>query len=157
MSKVTVTADQANLVINQSSNPEFGWFRVESIQPVFTGKFVRMQKRSAIVAGKIEDLQSMNLVKGQQLPGKIVVVESLTPTNPNDLNQDIKLAGKGGLPCLQDGQPIYRTQEYTQDLTREDHLEPHTNADELQAAAKARSEEEHTEDVVKDSIIETAQ
>ena len=46
------------------------------------------------------------------LPGKIVVVESLTPFNPENPDRDLKIAGGTGVICRIDDQPIYRQTFY---------------------------------------------
>lgn len=142
MSKVTVTADALGNVINESSNPEFGYFRVESTTPTFNGKFVRFSKRSALIAGRIEDLKAMGLTKGLQLPGKIVIKEGLEPINPNNVEQGLKRAGEDGMVCTYQDQPIYRDQVYTPDENAQDVLIAHDNGDAIREAQAIKKAED---------------
>ena len=126
-SPVTVTANDQGQVVVPSSNPEFGYVRVEQTATSFSGGWLRKEKRSALIRGKVEDLQSLNFKAVQTLPGKIQVIESLTPTNPNNVNQDMKVNPDNQEPLVVDGQPIYRTASYVQDVNAADVLIQHTN------------------------------
>ena len=141
MNQVTVTANAEGLVVVTSeNNPEYGYIRLEQKTMVFTNGWAQPKVKSALLRGKVEDLQALGFTKGQTLAGKIVVKESLTPTNPNDVNQDMKLAGQNGVACTKDDQPIYRVASYTEDLTAQDELIQHDNVDQIrkaQAAVKA--------------------
>jgi hypothetical protein len=123
---VTVTAnDQNQVVVPSSTNEEFGYVRVEQGANVFDNGWMRKQTRSAIIRGKVADLQSMGLKKGQQLPGKIQIIESTTPTNVNNLDQDVKKNPQTGQTLTHLGAPIYRTAVYTQDMDVQDVLVQH--------------------------------
>jgi hypothetical protein len=155
MSKVTVCADKDGNVIGVSeNNPEYGYVRVEqTIQEINDQGWLRIAKRSALIKGKVEDLQQMNFADGQELEGKIVVKESLTPFNTDEPDRDLKIAGDTGVICRQDDQPIYRQANYTTNPDAFDVFVTHTNGQEikdvqqaqkamnaLQAAGKARLE-----------------
>lgn len=123
---VTVTANEQNqVVVPSSTNEEFGYIRVEQVANVFDNGWMRKQVRSAIIRGKVEDLQSMGLKKGQQLPGKIQIIESTTPTNVNNLNQDVKKNPQTDQTLTHLGAPIYRTAVYTQNMDAQDILVEH--------------------------------
>lgn len=124
---VVVTANDQGQVVIPSSNPEFGYIRVEQVTTSFNGGWMRKEKRSAIIRGKFEDLESLNFKAGQPLPGKIQVIESLTPTNANDSQQDLKVNPQNGEMLVVDGAPIYRTANYVQDVNAADVLLQHTN------------------------------
>lgn len=124
---VVVTANDQGQVVIPSSNPEFGYIRVEQVTTSFNAGWMRREKRSAIIRGKFEDLESLNFKAGQPLPGKIQVIESLTPTNPNDLMQDVKRTKMDGEILVVNDQPIYRTAVYVQDVNAADVLLQHTN------------------------------
>ena len=108
MSKVVVTGDQNGNVIGVSeNNPDYGYVRVEQ-----TGTFIndqgwlRSSKRSTLIKGLVRDLEEANFSIGQEMPGKIVVVESLIPFNPENPDRDLKIAGTTGVICRIDDQPI---------------------------------------------------
>jgi len=123
---VTVTANDLNeVVVPSTTNSEFGYIRVEQVANVFDNGWMRKQTRSAIIRGKVADLQSMGLKKGQLLPGKIQIIESTTPTNVNNLDQDVKKNPQTGATLTHLGAAIYRTAVYTQDLDVQDILVQH--------------------------------
>lgn len=142
MGKVLVTADKNGNVIGVSeNNPEYGYVRVEQ-----TGSFIndqgwlRISRRSALIKGLVKDLVETGFSEGQELEGKIVVVESLTPFNPENPDRDLKIAGDSGVICRMDDQPIYRQSFYTTNPNNQDQLIMHTNAEEIrevQAAQRA--------------------
>jgi hypothetical protein len=142
MSKVVVTADATGNVIGISkNNPEYGYVRVEqNVTQVNDRGWLRNVKRSALVKGKVSDLIEAGLNAGKTLPGKIVVVESFQPFNPENPDRDLKIAGDTGIICRVDDEPIYRQTFYTTNENAVDDLIMHTNADEIrevQAAKKA--------------------
>lgn len=144
MGKVVVTADKNGNVIGVSeNNPEYGYVRVEQ-----TGSFIndqgwlRISRRSALIKGLVKDLIETGFSEGQELEGKLVVVESLTPFNTETPERDLKIAGETGVVCRIDDQPIYRQTFYTTNVNNQDQLIMHTNADEIrevQAAQRAMS------------------
>lgn len=133
MSKVKVTADKNGNVIGQSeNNPEYGYIRVEqqTIQVNDQG-WLKSVKRSALLKGKMTDLLESGYKNGTELPGKIVVRESLTPFNPENPDKNLKLAGSTGIVCRVDDQPIYRDSFYTSNPDAYDELITHTNSEEI--------------------------
>ena len=133
MHKVTVSANEAGQAVSQSKNPEFGWVRLTQDVSVIEGNFMRDKTLSAIINGNIDSLRK-KFVAGMQLDGKLVVTESLTPTNPDNLEQDIKMAGEdSGIACSIQGQPIYRIVSYTTDLDAKDELLKHDNGESIKA------------------------
>jgi len=107
--KVHVTADQDGNIIGVSqNNPEYGYVRVEQIATTInTEGWLRRAKRSALIKGKVEDLMATGFRKDQELPGKIIVIESHVPFNPENPERDLKIAGDTGIVCRVDDQPIY--------------------------------------------------
>lgn len=137
---VKVVGDESGNVINVSSNPEYGYVRLEQVKSIIDENgFLRRKTRSALIQGTIDELKACGFYVGQVLPGKIVVLESLIPFNEKDPNRDLKVAGSTGIPCTQGGQPIYRKSLYTADLNRDDVTEDHDNVDQLRAAYEAQS------------------
>lgn len=145
---VKVTANEAGQVVNISkNNPEYGYIRVAQERAVFENGWVRQRTLSALISGTVSDLKGLGFAAGASLPGKIQVVESLEPFNPDSPEKDYKVAGETGIICCLDGQPIYRKTFYTDDTTAQDVLIAHNNTEDIKAkyaeleAARAESEE----------------
>jgi hypothetical protein len=138
--KVIVTADENGNVIGVSkNNPEFGYIRVEQTAPMVTDRgWLKISKRSSLIKGKVEDLQILNYVPGQQLAGSIVVKESLQPFNTENPDRDLKIAGDTGVVCRIDDQPIYRQTFYTTNPNAVDELITHDNAEEIRDVQSAQ-------------------
>lgn len=142
-SRVKVVADELGNVINVNENkPDYGWFLVEQQVSEFVNNWYTKRRRTALITGKVEDLLQANLFGGQELPGRIVIRESLTPFNPENPDKDLKIAGDSGVICRVDDQPIYRKGFYTSDINAQDEYIQHMNTQEIrevQAAQKAVS------------------
>lgn len=152
--KVKVTADKnGNIIGVFKNNPEYGYIRVEQNNvPIISDLgWLKISKRSAFIKGKIEDLQACNYAEGQELPGKIVVIESLTPFNMENPDTNLKLAGNTGIICRVDDQPIYRQSFYTKNPNVEDELIHHTNTDEIR---QMQMEQQALMRSVKESTVE---
>ena len=138
-SKVTVVADPTTgAVINKSSNPEYGY--VKLAQPRTTiddNGFLRKTVLTALIQAPVAILQEMGYYAGQQLDGKIIIKESLTPFNKKDPSRDLKVAGRSGIPCTADGNPIYRKTVFAQAVNAEDITIQHDNTEELRNAYMA--------------------
>lgn len=135
-SKVKVTADETGAVIIVSkNNPEWAHIRVEQSRIVIDDNgFARRKVISALVHGTVEDLKSFNWTKGKELEGKVIFKESLDPFNVKEPERDYKVAGKTGIVCCQDGQPIYRKTFYTLNGNADDVSVAHTNIEDIRAA-----------------------
>lgn len=132
MSKVTVTADKnGNIVKISENNPEFGFIRVEQIATQIANGWLRKVKRSAIINGNVNDLLDASFKDGQELAGKIVIVESFNPFNPENPDRDLKIAGDTGIICRVDDQPIYRQSVYTVNDQAQDEFIMHDNTEEI--------------------------
>jgi len=150
MSKVTVTADKnGNIVKISENNPEFGFIRVEQIATQIANGWLRKVKRSAIINGNVNDLLDASFKDGQELAGKIVVVESFNPFNLDNPDRDLKIAGDTGIICRVDDQPIYRQSVYTVNDQAQDEFIMHDNTEEIRevvtiqkSLVKAKSVEE---------------
>jgi hypothetical protein len=138
--RVTVTADQNGNVVGVSqNNPEYGYIRVEQVATQINEQgWLRNVKRSALIKGKVEDLVATGYREGSVLPGKIVVVESLTPFNPENPDRDLKIAGSTGIICRVDDQPIYRQSFYTTNPNAYDQLLSHNNSTEIREVMSAQ-------------------
>lgn len=134
-SKVLVTAKDGHVIV-QSANKNFGHIRVEQVRMVLddnTG-FAKRKKISALIPGTIQDLKGFGWKEGDEVEGKIRIVERLHPFNKKDPDRDLKIAGKSGVTCEQDGKPIYRKHFFTFNLSLDDALEAHTNEEEIREA-----------------------
>lgn len=141
MSKVTVVADKNGNVINVSANPEFGYLRLEqrTIQIDEKG-WLKSVKRSTLLHGKMEDLLDAGYKQGTELPGKIIVVESLSPLNEKNPDKDLKIAGSTNVICRIDDQPIYRQTYYSNNPEAYDILISHNNSEEIKEVMAAQRE-----------------
>jgi hypothetical protein len=129
---VKVAANKAGHIINVSkNNPEYGYVRLIQDKIEVKGSFVDDKQRSTLLTGKMEVLESMNLTEGTALEGNIVICESLTPFSRTDPNKDLKYAGKTGVVCTLDGEPIYRKSFYTQSDKAQDEFISHDNTQEI--------------------------
>lgn len=143
-SPVVVIGDELNnVIVKSNSNSDWGHIRVEQLRKNFeTNGFLRITPISALIHGRIEDLLALNWTKGQELPGKIVFKDSLTPFHSTDFTKDLKVAGKTGITCKLDGQPIYRKTFYTTKTDQQDVYIAHNNQDEIKIA-RARLNRKH--------------
>lgn len=138
--KVKITADQnGNVVGISSKNPEYGYIRVEqqAVQISEQG-WLKNVKRSALIKGKVTDLLETGYREGTELPGKIVVTESLTPFNQENPDKDLKIAGLSGIICRIDDEPIYRQSFYTTNPNAFDQLLTHNNNTEIKDVMTAQ-------------------
>jgi hypothetical protein len=134
--KVQIIPDDLGSVIRVSqNNSEFGHVRLQQERVTFgnTG-WVNRKTVSTLLHGKVEDLREMGIQNMKELPGKIVIRESLEPFNSTDPDRDLKIAGDTGIICCQDGQPIYRKTMYTADVNAEDVLVAHNNSEAIREA-----------------------
>jgi len=137
--KVIVLADDATKsVINLSKNPEFGYIRVKQTRFLTDEKtgFLSARPVTALVTAPIDDLKEAAFYEGQEIPGKVVIEESLTPFNKKNPERDLKVAGKTGIVCRVDGAPIYRRTRFTFNDKAPDTWVQHDNVSELRNAYK---------------------
>jgi hypothetical protein len=142
MGKVRVVGDLNGNVIKQSeNNPEYGFIRLEqeAIQIDQNG-WLKSVTRSTLLKGKMDDLLRADYSINTQLPGKIIIKESFEPFNVENPDRDLKIAGKTGVICRVDDQPIYRQSFYTTDMTAFDILIPHTNNYEIKTVMASQKE-----------------
>lgn len=155
--KVQIVANEDGTLINVYPNsPEYGWIRVMQTVPQISPKgWLRYAKRFGFLKGTVEDLQKGNFQVDQELPGKIVVKESLFPFDDENPDKNIKVAGKTGIVCRVDDQPIYRQTFYTTDLHAVDEFITHTNSDEIKEVQDATRTLESLSDMkAKEELVE---
>lgn len=142
-SKVKVVADATTgSVINVSeNNPEYGYVRLEQIRTqIDNNGFLRRKVISALVHGTTAELQQSGFYAGQELPGSILVKESMEPFNKKNPERDYKVAGDTGIVCTLEGAPIYRKTIYTLQSNLEDVLIQHDNVEQLRNAYAQRAD-----------------
>jgi len=93
-----------------------------------------------LIVGKFEELAEFNFTKDQELDGQIIIEESFIPFNEKNAEREMKMAGNTGVPCLLDGQPIYRRQRYTTNMNEQDLLIQHNNTAQIKEAIDANKE-----------------
>jgi hypothetical protein len=136
-SKVKVLANEAgSTVIVSENNPEYGHISVCQEKAQFDEKtsFVKIKITYALVAGKVEDLRKLGWTANKELPGKIVIKESLTPFNTKEPERDYKYAGDSGIICTVNDQPIYRKLFYSPSEESKDVFVAHDNGEVIKAS-----------------------
>jgi len=140
-SKVKVVADltTGSVIVQSQNNPEYGYVRVEQVVSIIdSNQFLRRKVRSALIHGLVADLKLEKYYNGQELPGNIVVEESMEPFNQKNPEKDLKVAGSTGIVLTKDGNPIYRRTRYTSNLNETDSAPiKHDNVEELRTAYSA--------------------
>jgi hypothetical protein len=139
--KVKVIADANGVVINQSvNNPEYGYVRLEQTRTVIDDNgFLRRKAVSTLIQGEVTVLQASGFYAGQELPGNIIIKESMEPFSKKNPERDHKVAGETGILCTVEGAPIYRKTVYTTASNASDVTIKHDNVDELRAAYATQS------------------
>ena len=139
MEKVTIVADKnGNVVTVSPNNPEYGWIFVEQTTSQFENGWMRKVVRKARINGRVDELVAAKFTAGQEIPGRIIVLESLVPFNQEEPDRDLKIAGKTGIICRFDDQPIYRQSYFTTNMNSHDELINHTNRDEIREVMLAQ-------------------
>lgn len=153
---VRVTADASgNVIIQSKNNPDWGHIRVEQVKMVVDHQgFARKKTVSALVSGTIEDLKGFGWRADEMVEGNVIFREQLIPFNKQDPERDYKIAGKTGIVCCVEGQPIYRKTFYNPDPDSRDtflkdefgNLLVHDNGEAIKAAyLELKENEEHAE------------
>jgi hypothetical protein len=136
-SKVIIVADATtgSVIYTSANNPDFGYVRLQQVRSIINDNgFLSRNVMSALIKAPVDILKEMNYQAGQVLNGQIIIKESLTPFNKKDPERDLKVAGKTGVVCKVDEQPIYRKTVYSTSSNASDITIQHTNTDELKEA-----------------------
>ena len=144
--RIDIVPNEEGQVYRESQNKELHYIRLSQSSLKFSNNFLKKVTLSCLVFGKLEELKDAfsNL---KSLPGKLVIKESFTPSDPNDLDRDLKRAGSDDAPiCLANDKPIYRTIFYDPTASIEDTLIPHTNVEEIRAFHNMDTDGFHAED-----------
>ena len=125
-----------------NNNPDYGYIRVESTGEVTfgTGGWLNSSSKTALIKGKTADLKTFiaknNVTLGYEMPGQIVIMEQTTPfyagqqPKINPSTSEVLYVTVNGVKS-----PIYRSTEFTQDMTRVDSMLQHENV--MTGAGKA--------------------
>jgi hypothetical protein len=133
--KIVADATTGAVVRVSETNPDFSSVRLEQVRTVIgSNNFVERKTVSTLLQGSTEDLTAMGFYAGQELPGSIVVEESLTPFNKKSPERDLKIAGETGIVCRVGDQPIYRRSTYSTASNAQDTLIKHDNVEQLRSA-----------------------
>jgi hypothetical protein len=135
MKKVAVTAGPSGqAIVTSKDSPEFGYVRVAQDRNIVDERgWLRNKTIAALILGSVLDLKKAGYQNGQELEGKIVIKESLTPFNKKNPEKDLKVAGKTGITCMVGESPIYRKAFYSMDANAQDVLVEHTNVEAIRA------------------------
>ena len=133
--KIVADATTGAVVRVSESNPEFASVRLEQVRTVIgNNNFIERKTVSTLLQGATADLTAMGFYAGQELPGTIVIEESLTPFNKKNPERDLKVAGETGIICTVGGQAIYRRAVYSAATNAQDTLVKHDNVEQLRSA-----------------------
>lgn len=142
---VRVTAKEGQVVVPSENKPEFGYIRVEQEATSFDDNgWLRKGLRSALIRGRVEDLETLEYSEGQKLQGKIIIKESTKA--PYD-GAEPKINPQTGEILTKDDKPIYREAFYTLNPEHQDELISHDTVEEsTPVASEATIDEEMVED-----------
>jgi hypothetical protein len=133
--KIVADATTGAVVRVSENNPDFASVRVEQTKMIIgNNNFIERKTVSALLQGSTTDLSLMGFYAGQELPGTIVIEESLTAFNKKTPERDLKVAGDTGIICTVGGQPIYRRAVYSSASNAQDTLIKHDNVEQLRSA-----------------------
>lgn len=151
--KPTVVPTEGGMVIRVSKkNPEFGYIvlKQERLESDEDG-FARPKPVTCLVKGEIIYLKRFGWKPWQQLPGKIVVQESLEPFRAKSLEYDLKMSNReNGVVLVHEDQPIFRRTFYSRNANYEDTFIKHTNTQEVRAAMRANERQRNLQEVEAD-------
>jgi len=141
--QVTIVTDELNNKIRISkNNAEYAHVLLRQDKTIIgSNGWINTRTLHTLLHGKVEALKEYGISKMKHLPGQIVVTEQLTPFNEENSDQDYKYAGKTGVVCCVDGQPIYRKCFYDAAGLKEDELIAHTNGDDIRKANNSTADD----------------
>jgi hypothetical protein len=124
---VKVTADKNGNIIVQHKNPLNGYIRLtqEVLELSNTGWLDR-KTRTAFIKGAVTDLVLLHYTAGKELPGNIVIKESLCPFNSHNPKYHLKInPTTGEVLTTPNGENIYRDMFWDPTGKKEDILIAH--------------------------------
>ena len=142
-SDVVVTANaEGHVIVQSKKNSIFGFIRLEQVRLYVKDDWCTEKKLSALVRGTMIRLKKLGWVEGQVLPGKITIIEQMIPFNKKSPERDFKVAGKTGIVCIKDYNPIYRNCFWSEDPNALDVLIRHDNGEAISIALEQIKKEE---------------
>ncbi len=117
--KVAIHPETKAVITKNENKPEYGTIRLDMDVISMENGFLNKSKRSAFLAGKLADLQALELSEGQEFPGQIVRTESFAPQFEG---QAPKINPTTQDAVLIDGKNVYFQDTYTEDLSAKDSL-----------------------------------
>lgn len=140
--QVTIVPNETGAKIRISkNNSDYGHVLLKQEKTIIgSNGWVKTTRLHALLHGEVDDLKSIGIKKMKTLPGQIVVKESTTPFNEKNPDMDLKIAGKTGIVCCKDGEPIYRRALYDASMTEVDEFIAHNNSEDIRAANKENAE-----------------
>lgn len=144
-----------------ANNPKFGALLLTQEVLVFSGRFINMRSRNAIMSAEIPTLEAaiaMEQANGG-IPGKVVVLEYVESEVPQEIkdefyneNEDedvnierfLKKTGNDefAIELTKDGENILRFTKFDATATMQDIFVAHDNSEEASEAAVSRNEHE---------------
>jgi hypothetical protein len=124
---VTPMMDNNNNPRIDLNDNELGSIRLEQNSRSLNGSYLNNRKRVAFIAGPIDELEKLvaseKLKHGSKIPGKILIIESLTPMWKG---QNPKINPSSGdaieIAVGERKYPVFMKMIYTEDVTKQDHL-----------------------------------
>tara|TARA_R110002050_G_scaffold89828_2_gene189179 strand:- start:200 stop:817 length:618 start_codon:yes stop_codon:yes gene_type:complete len=140
--QVTIVPNETGAKIRISkNNSDYGHVLLKQEKTIIgSNGWVKTTRLHALLHGEVDDLKNIGIKKMKTLPGQIVVKESTTPFNEKNPDMDLKIAGKTGIVCCKDGEPIYRRALYDASMTEVDEFIAHNNNEDIRAANKENAE-----------------
>jgi len=144
-SEVTIVPNKMGAKIRVSANnADYAHVLLKQEKTIIsTTGWVKPIKVHALLHGKLEDIQDIGIADTVTLPGQIVVREQLVPFSTSNPERDYKYAGKTGIVCCKDGEPIYRQCFYDATMMMSDELISHTNGDDIKIANTSDEDTKH--------------
>jgi hypothetical protein len=140
--QVTIVPNETGAKIRISkNNSDYGHVLLKQEKTIIgSNGWVKTTRLHALLHGEVDDLKNIGIKKMKTLPGQIVVKESTTPFKEKNPDMDLKIAGKTGIVCCKDGEPIYRRALYDASMTEVDEFIAHNNSEDIRAANKENAE-----------------
>lgn len=155
------TFKDGSQIRQSANNPKFGALLLTQEVLVFSGRFINMRSRNAIMSAEIPTLKAtiaMDKANGG-IPGKVVVLEYVESEVPQEIKDEfydskadeednierfLKKTGDDefGIELTKDGENILRFTKFDATATMQDVFVAHDNTDEASEAAIARNEHE---------------
>ena len=138
MGKVIVRKGKNGGVVSIAKSQGNGYILLEQMVPYQNPKtkFIEEKKRTALLFGLVEMLLALKWKEGQEIEGKIAVMESFTKTS----GMCLKIAGDTGVSCKKDGKPIYHKTSFSFNPDEPDVRIVHDNNQEIGKAARIQRE-----------------